>query len=109
MRQPGAKKELKLITFLPTFFLCLLFFFFFGFDSGYSAITLVTYVYQNVKKKKKKKNLFKNIFRKKKKKEKSTGCVSVDCVKIYFHYINETHLGTCVVSASFPQLGVKHD
>lgn len=73
-----------------------------GFDSGYSAINLVTYVYQNVKKKDK--NLFKNIFRKKTKK---LGVFLLICVKVYFHYIKETHLGTCLVSSSFPQLPIK--
>lgn len=45
------------------------------FDPGYSAINLVTYVYQNVQKLRTSKGLFKNIFRTK------YWCVSVVYVK----------------------------
>lgn len=99
-RQKGIKTSYFPSRLFP------LFTFFWGgrgrFDSGYSAINLVTYVYQNVKKKTK---IYLKIFFAKKKK---TGCVSVDCVKIYFHYINETHLGTCLFSFSFPSFRFKH-
>lgn len=95
--QLGDRKELN----KTSYFLSHLFSFFFfplWFDSGYSAINLVTYVYQNVKKKDK--NLFKNIFRKK------TWCVSVDCVKILFSLYKWKSFGN-VSFSSFSSIQVQ--